>query len=167
MSTFVLTAQDRRILTIEPYWRGFGYAVLEGSDRLIDWGLKESRKEKHYHILKKIGALLRHYNPDVVIVEDVINSRRNPNTRDLMAAIVDMVQRENHTIATIHRVTVKKVFGGATKAGIAQKIAEHFPELTDWLPPVRKFWQTEDSKMNTFAAVANALAYYKVAEAEE
>jgi Holliday junction resolvasome RuvABC endonuclease subunit len=167
MSTLTLSAQDRRVLSIEPYWRGFGFAVLEGSDRLIEWGVKESRQEKHHHILRQIASLLRHYNPDVVVIEDVINNQRNPNMRDLMAAIVDLVRSENHTIVTVHRATVRKVLGGTTRMGIAQKTAEHFPELANWLPPLRKIWKSEDSKMNIFTAVANALAYYQMAEAEE
>jgi len=34
-----------RVLAIDPSTRGFGFAVLEGPSRLIDWGVKETRSK--------------------------------------------------------------------------------------------------------------------------
>ena len=34
---------QKRIITIDPVTRGFGFAVLEGPEDLIDWGVKEAR----------------------------------------------------------------------------------------------------------------------------
>jgi len=31
---------ERRVLAVDPLSRGVGFAVLEGNDNLIDWGIK-------------------------------------------------------------------------------------------------------------------------------
>lgn len=35
----------KRVLAIDPNSRGFGFAVLEGPDRLIDWGVVHVRAD--------------------------------------------------------------------------------------------------------------------------
>ncbi len=62
-------AGDKRILAIDPASRGFGFAVLEGPRRLIDWGVKSARVDKDKRCLKLIEDLIERYEPDV-IVED-------------------------------------------------------------------------------------------------
>jgi hypothetical protein len=38
--------KDIRVLAIDPSTRGFGFAILEGPNQLIDWGVKETRADK-------------------------------------------------------------------------------------------------------------------------
>jgi hypothetical protein len=33
-------ANEKRVLAIDPTHRGFGYVILEGPERLIDWGTR-------------------------------------------------------------------------------------------------------------------------------
>ena len=35
------SAKNQRVLAIDPYSNGFGFAVLEGPKRLIDYGIKK------------------------------------------------------------------------------------------------------------------------------
>lgn len=44
--------KDIRVLAIDPSTRGFGFAVLEGPNRLIDWGVKETKVDKKRKILE-------------------------------------------------------------------------------------------------------------------
>ena len=46
----------------------------------------------------------------------------------------------------------------ATKYGRACLLAERFPELQSFLPPVRKPWMPEDDRMATFDALSFAVA---------
>ena len=58
--------------------------------------------------------------------------------------------------------SVYRAFAGTragTKYGIATALVPAFPELMVGLPPKRKPWQTEDSRMSIFDAVALGLAY--------
>ncbi len=38
----VFRREDERVLAIDPNSRGFGFAVLEGGARLIDWGIRDT-----------------------------------------------------------------------------------------------------------------------------
>jgi hypothetical protein len=38
--------REIRVVAIDPATRGFGFAVLEGANRLIDWGVKETKTDK-------------------------------------------------------------------------------------------------------------------------
>src|SRR2546426_11362669 len=62
--------KDIRVLAIDPSTRGFGFAVLEGPNRLIDWGVKETKKNKKARSLKLIEELMDRYQPSVIVVED-------------------------------------------------------------------------------------------------
>ena len=44
--------KDIRVLAIDPSTRGFGFAVLEGPNRLIDWGVKETKTEQKRRTLE-------------------------------------------------------------------------------------------------------------------
>ena len=62
--------KDICVLAIDPSTRGFGFAVLEGPNRLIDWGVKETKKNKNARALKLIEDLIDVYLPNVIVVED-------------------------------------------------------------------------------------------------
>ena len=47
--------KDICVLAIDPSTRGFGFAVLEGPNRLIDWGVKETKVDKNKRSLKVIN----------------------------------------------------------------------------------------------------------------
>jgi RNase H-fold protein (predicted Holliday junction resolvase) len=58
--------KETRVLAIDPSTRGFGFAVLEGPNRLIDWGVKETKKNKNARTLKLIDELIDRYLPSVM-----------------------------------------------------------------------------------------------------
>src|SRR6266568_1309589 len=61
---------DIHVLAVDPSTRGFGFAVLEGPNRLIDWGVMETKKNKNVKSLKLIDDLIEQYQPHVIVVED-------------------------------------------------------------------------------------------------
>jgi RNase H-fold protein (predicted Holliday junction resolvase) len=62
--------REIRVLAIDPSTRGFGFAILEGPERLIDWGVKETTVDKNRRVLKLINDLIDEYQPNAIIVED-------------------------------------------------------------------------------------------------
>jgi RNase H-fold protein (predicted Holliday junction resolvase) len=62
--------KDIRVLAIDPSTRGFGFAVLEGPNRLIDWGVKETKIDKNRMTLKLVADLIERCQPSVIVVED-------------------------------------------------------------------------------------------------
>ena len=155
-----------RILAIAPSTRGFGFAILEGQDTLVDWGVKTVKGDKNVQSLAKVKKLIAHYQPGVLVLEDASakNSRRSPRIRKLSQQIIKLAEARKMIVKLFSRDQVMKTFiadGQGTKHVLAEIIAKRFPEeLGSRLPPKRKPWMSEDSRMNIFDAVALALLPY-------
>ena len=62
------------------------------------------------------------------------------------------------------RTRVRELFashGATTKHAIAEIIAKHVPAFERYLPPPRKLWMSEDSRMSLFDAAALALTFFQ------
>jgi Holliday junction resolvasome RuvABC endonuclease subunit len=156
--------KDIRALAIDPSTRGFGFAVLEGPERLVDWGVKETKVNKNVKSLKLIDDLIERYQPSVLIVEDYRGkgSRRCRRIQELINDISKLGSKKKIRVKSFSRVKVKQAFfesGAETKEDIALDIAKRFPELAPRLPRFRKPWMSEDYRMSIFDATALALSY--------
>lgn len=156
---------EQRVLAIDPMRRGFGYAVLEGPTRLIDWGTKGSRRWSDARTLQKVAGLVRYLQPDAVIVENTADSgsRRRERSRRMIVAVQAFADSNGLTRIAVTRKDVLNLFAGGkpiNKRAIATAIATHFPELTPRIPPVRKAWMSEDLRTSIFDAVALALVHF-------
>lgn len=163
--------KELRVLAIDPSTRGFGFAVLEGADRLVDWGTRSAREDKNRQCLKKIGELIDCYQPDVLVVENcAAGSRRCERVRRLMDAICVLAGRRKVGTRRFSRQKVQAAFADSsavTKHEIAAAIAKRFPELAPHLPPYRKAWMSEDQRMGVFGAVAIGLSAQKSAKVRD
>lgn len=151
-----------RVLALDPFRDGFGFAVLEGPEQLIDWGVKRVNKTKNPNCLCKIESLIEHYQPNVIVLEDCKGSRRSLRVQELIRKIMRLASKKKITCRSFSRSKIGKVFSQSsvlTKYQIASIIAEKFPELVPHVPPVRKPWMSEDSRMSIFDAVALALTF--------
>jgi Holliday junction resolvasome RuvABC endonuclease subunit len=155
--------QQFRVLAIAPSDRGFGFAVLEGRDTLVDWGIKRAKKEgKNIQSLKNVKELIVRYQPGVLVLEDASakNSLRSPRIRRLCRQISKLAATQKVSVKLFSRDQVMKTFlpdGRRTKYAVAKIVAKRFTALK--LPPKRKAWQSEDARMNIFDAVALALVF--------
>ena len=153
-----------RVLAVDPSTRGFGYALFEGPDRLVDWGTKDIRKDKHAAALQKTEELIRRYEPAVLVMEDFghARSRRNLRVRRLTKQMFALARRSGIKEHALPLVAVYQQFSkrrAQTKYDIASTLAREFPALMLRLPPKRKPWQSEDSRMSIFDAAALAVTY--------
>lgn len=154
-----------RILAVAPSTRGFGFAVFEGQGVLVDWGVKSVQGDKNRLSLVKAEEMIRHYQPEVIVLEDLAGEdcRRSTRIRTLSRRLVALAARLKVRVEVLARDQVKRTFfaeGEGTKHALAEIIAQHFPEeLGSRLPPKRKPWKSEDCRMDIFAAVALALAF--------
>src|SRR5207247_10688936 len=84
-----------RVVAIDPSTRVFGFAVLEGPERLIDWGVKETKKNKNARTLKLIEDLIERYQPSVIVVEDYAGkgSRRCRRIQGLIKEISKLASK--------------------------------------------------------------------------
>ena len=155
--------QNQRILAIAPSTRGFGFAVLEGRDTLVDWGIKSVKGDKNSQCLAKVRELIGDYPPDVIVLEDTSakDSRRGPRIRALTKEIIALALSSKVKVELLTQKQIRKNFftdGKGTKDALAEIVAQRFSEeLGDRLPPKRRPWMSEDYRMNIFDAVALAL----------
>jgi hypothetical protein len=159
--------KNDRILAIAPSSRGFGFAVLERGDTLVDWGVRSVTGDKNVDALKKANAMIALFKPGVLVLEDASakRSRRSRRIRDLTNQITASAASRRIRVALLSREQVMQTFfedSHGTKHSIARILAVRFPEeLGHRLPPKRKPWNSEDYRMGIFDSVALALTLGK------
>jgi Holliday junction resolvasome RuvABC endonuclease subunit len=159
---------ELRVLAVDPCSRGFGFAVLEGPQRLIDWGVRGVHDmEKNSVCLREVAEMIQSYQPDAIVIENygASGSRRCLRVRGLLKRIRELGVRRRIKVRTLSRLRVRQTFGqdARNKHQIAVAIGARFPELAPHVPPYRKCWMSEDYRMSIFDAVAFALTYYEFA----
>lgn len=153
-----------RVLAVALRSRAFGFAVLEGGTRIVDWGTRTTRAEKTRRTLASVRALLARYRPDWLLLEDsrAPGSRRHPRIRVLLERIRRLAADESVRSRAISRSKVQGTFassGARTRHEIAVAITRLFPEIEDRLPPYREAYMSEDDRLSIFDAVSFALAH--------
>ncbi len=157
------TKKYLRTLAIAPSTRGFGYAVVEGFDSLVNWGVKQLDEDKSAKSLEHVQKLISHYQPELLVLENATakTSRRAPRIRELTDELVKLATKNRVKVALFSREQIRRAFfadGKGTKHEIATLIAGRYPdELQKRLPPKRKAWMPVDYRMDIFDAVALAL----------
>ena len=103
---------QRRILAIDPTSRGFGFVVLESPDRLVDWGLRDVRRDKHRLLLRRVQEFVRLYRPDVLVLEDCANRRcrRRAKARRVIHDIVALAHANGVRTRAVSLAETEHVF---------------------------------------------------------
>src|SRR5437016_12967227 len=134
-----MPARQIRVLAIDPFFRGFGFAILEGPERPIDWGAKEARNDKAARCVRQVAQLIEYYQPDVLVVEDWTDPecRRCPRVRALLREILELAVNRKVTTRRFSQRTVRATFAHCdafSKHEIAGAIARQLPDLAHRLP---------------------------------
>ncbi len=158
-----------RVLAIDPGGAKFGFAVFEGEDRLVDWGLRRIRPGRKGDGVGRVVELLDCYRPDALVVEDVSSKHagRSPRIRRLVRAVFRLGSKRGIPTYSFPRARIRAAFlqvGAFTKEEIAAAIADRFPVLALRLPPKRRPWMSEDNRINLFEAAALALTFFDFEE---
>jgi hypothetical protein len=154
----------RRVLAIDPFSRGVGFAVFEGPDGLVDWGLKTTGRADSSKAVSAIEALIDRFRPDVLALENWESAgARRCDRIDLLLNHIASTERNRVRVRLISPREIRAIGplpAVGTKYGRACFLTERFPELLAFLPPVRKPWMSEDERMSIFDAVAFAVACF-------
>jgi hypothetical protein len=154
--------ENIRIIGLAPSARGLGFAVLDG-ETLVDWGLRSVEGNKNAHSLIMAQKLIAGYQPDKIIIEDywAERSRRAPRIRELGEQLFALAEGRKIKVKALSRKHIFREFLGVdqgTKQAVAEALAIRFrEELGSRLPPKRRAWMSEDSRMDIFVAVALAV----------
>ena len=78
-----MRTDNARVLAVDPNPKGVGYAVFEGSDFLLDWGVAIVRGVKNAASLERVIELCERWDPAVIVIEDYAGegSRRDARVR--------------------------------------------------------------------------------------
>jgi Holliday junction resolvasome RuvABC endonuclease subunit len=151
------------VLGLVPSSRGVGFAVMITGNTLVDWGVKPVKSgNKNARSLSNVGNLIDHYKPDVIAIEDYLESRRGPRVQALTVEIIALAGNQKIRVKKYSRKQLNLgVFDGVqgTKHALAERLASQFPkELGFRLPRKRRPWTSEAYQMDIFEAVALAQA---------
>lgn len=138
------------ILSLDLSLNCSGWAVIDTSkrqkkQRLIDYGIiynkhltSEQIGLKLYHIELELKSLLYAFNPDVIVVEELlVNGRYNQSAMITQAklamvhGILNKLTMKFKNVHTINNKTLKKEFAGKGDAGkeeVMAKVLEYFPD---------------------------------------
>ncbi len=160
-----VTHDNGVILAIAPTSHGFGYVVFETPDLIMDWGVKDVRKNKLRDSLLKARVLMHMLQPSVLVVEDVhhASSRRSKRVTVLIDKLTELANERGVKVIRCSRTDKLKVFarmGARSKDEIAATVAKIVPELAPRLPPRRRIWESEHHSMAIFEAAALAIAHF-------
>jgi hypothetical protein len=148
-----------RVAALDPISRGLAYAVLEGPENLVDWGIAHARLRSESHLLVRAGELLDRYVPDFLVLEDGRGTKRRERAKRIIKRLEKLAKSRKLPVIRVSRSRVRQVLAPArNKQDIALALASMFPEIAPRLPRVRKPWMPEDERMNIFDAVSFAIA---------
>jgi Holliday junction resolvasome RuvABC endonuclease subunit len=149
---------------------GVGFAVTEGKDVLVDWGMTATKGDKNAVAVCEVEKLIAQYRPSVFVMEDAHakDVARSARIRSLAEGLCAVAAQTKIQTAVMPRQEIRKAFfqdGLGTKDALAPAVAESFPEeLGGLLPRKRKAWMNEHFRMAIFEAVAAALAFGKASK---
>lgn len=149
-----------KVLALDIHPLSFGYAMFEGPDELVDWGIKNFRHGVNavkVPLKEKLALMLDQYGPDTVVIKE----SRTEARKTIARAISNLVQRRRIPVRRISGASVRRVFPEQNHNNyqIASVIAQRYPELSPRLGPRRKCWEAEKYSMSIFAAAAIGIAY--------
>ena len=146
-----------RTLALDLHPRSFGYVVIDGPNKLLDWGVCRSYRKTKSHpkvlVDGRLHPLLSMWMPDVVVTQ--IGERSGKDVRTLFR----QVKKEVCRTPFLRIMDSRDRYFGRGKYERAVEIAARFPEIGWKLPLKRKPWESEHYSMSIFTAAALALAY--------
>jgi hypothetical protein len=154
----------KRVIAFDVRSGGFGFAIFEGPNELLDFGVRSFRGGANAVRVpprEKLAALFDEFDPAVVVRRDSFH-RGNKWRLKIDDALLQEAAKRRVPVRHVTRRGVKKAFLGhdGNKHEIATDLAERFPALAAKLPPKRKCWQSEDYRMSIFDAAAVAVAHF-------
>jgi hypothetical protein len=110
-------------------------------------------------------AILDRYEPDLLILQDTSpnGTRRIERLARLNATIESTAQDRRIRVFRYSRDEVYgtlRAFGVSNKQQLAQFVAKHIPAFERFVPPPRRPWMTEDTRMALFDAAALGIVFF-------
>ena len=160
------TSKHVRVLAVSFSSRGFGYAVIEGENTLLDFGKKRINGNKTTGSLAGVEKVIARSQPDILVLQDVNRAkgtRRVPRIKALHKKAAALANGRQIKVVTVTgRELRSRLLGNedGTRQEMAGLLARQFPdELASRLPPKREAWMNADFRMDIFDAVGLAVVF--------
>jgi hypothetical protein len=138
--------------------------VLETPAELLDWGVKRRRHKDGPRggawVRNGLPSLLAMWQPSLVVIKEP-SKHKTARMQRLLAGITREAGQRRIPVRCLPERAIRRAVGNeshVTKYAMASILCRHFPFLASALPSPRRAWESEDYRMNMFAAVALALA---------
>ena len=137
------------------------FAVLEGPERLVEWGSRGVTGDVSRFLPTLAREVLR-YRPDVIVVEDAANTCKGVRVREHLVWVEQWATDHGHPWRSVAREALRawSTHLGPNKDARANALARLFPELRTLVPKPRKIWQAEAKRLAIFVAIERGLCYY-------
>lgn len=156
------------MLAVHPTSKGFGWALFEGPQALVHWGIASARGDRSTTSMKRFQQLLDQYQPTILLLEKFAGPgvRRNDRLRDLAASMQGTATSRDMGTHIYSRADIGRLVAGnpkTTRHKVALAVSERLPFLKMRLPNERKVWESEKERQCLFDAVALGIAHYALA----
>jgi hypothetical protein len=153
-----------RIFAVEIRSRKVGYAIVEGDNNLLDWGVRTFLNPEDSSSHRRLAVLFALFRPSMILLSDI--SKRDRRREHAARALIHLVAIEAESLSIsielVSKDSIRSFFNGAghlTKHEMARVIVTIFPELAWHLPRQRKAWQSESPSQIVFDALALLIFY--------
>jgi len=111
-------------------------------------------------------SVLDRYEPDILVLQDTSRNgtRRAHRVTKLNADIAELGEARGIPVFAYTRADVCNAFsylGDVNEQIIAEAIAKHIPAFERYVPPPRKPWMSEDTRMGLFDAAVLGLVFFQ------
>ena len=138
----------------------YGFAVLEGSLRLIDWGQRRMNYGRPKVLRRGFDELADRYPPDLLVVKRH-QERGSLPARGAIDLLAEHALESGIGVRRVSKQDLRRAFPTVrplTKYEMAVAVSGMFPELSERLPKPQQRWQSEDVRHSLFQAVAIGFA---------
>ena len=155
----------QRVLVVDIRARRFGYVVMEGPDKLLDWGVRTHSTGGGSVLSDGVLNLCKRFGPSLIVTRHVRQADRRYRTR-ARAGIQEVrmtARRIPIPVQLVSSSSLVQYFSRGNKTSKyerARMVATHFPELAWRLPPKRKAWQSELKRTTIFDAASIGMFHF-------
>jgi hypothetical protein len=154
-----------RVIALDLRARKVGYVVFEGSDKLLDWGIRVYAKGDRSLLESILGDLRRMFAPSIILIRKTAKHYRlrQPTIRPALRTVKLFAELAFIPTRVIDSSALRRFFSKEMKVNkqdVSRMVADRFPELSWRLPPQRKSWQPEARRQSIFDAASVGLFYF-------
>jgi Holliday junction resolvasome RuvABC endonuclease subunit len=156
-------------LAVHPTSKGFGWALFEGPQTPVDWGISSAKGDRSAASIKRFQELLDQFQPTVLLLEKFEGDevRRSERLRELFASMQGSAASRDMQTYIYSRDDIGRTIANdadATRYDVAVAVSERLPFLKTRLPAKRKVWESENDRRCLFDAVALGLTHYALTQ---